>query len=188
MLTSASPEPTCWLGAQRLVPLRCTGWSFRVSEDGSLWWLWPERWGLLFSLLASISHLFPLRSVAVPLSFSVPLRSRTHVSLYIRSPFLFPFPLRSASTCIHTHVYSHSNQLRRLFFGARHASLCLFAASPALGEASQRPHTRWHYYFSAPFAYRTLLCAAAAASICILLGTRIGGQHDVSLPVVLMVW
>lgn len=74
-------------------PGGCTGWSFRVSEDG--------KWGLLFSLLASISHLF-----------SLPSSSQQRF-----------FPTSSSPlTRIHTHVYSHSNQLRRLFFGPRHAS------------------------------------------------------------------
>ena len=45
-------------------------------------------------------------------------------------PFLSFSFLSLPLTRIHTHVYSHSNQLRRLFFGPRHASR-LLAASPA---------------------------------------------------------
>lgn len=147
-----SPEPTCW---QRSRPGGgCTGWSFRVSEDG--WWLGQESGGyyLVCSLLSLICTLL-----------FVPLPPTT---LHPPPP---PLPL----TRIHTHVYSHSNQLRRLFFGPRHASR-LFAASPARREAPQGPRGRDHYYFSALFAYRTALSAVYASSPC----NVSGGQRDVS--------
>lgn len=111
-----------------------------------------RKWGLLFSLLASISHLFVLRSVAVSLSVArVSLRSR------IRSSFLFSFPLRSTLTRIHTHVYSHSNQLRRLFFGPRHASFASLRGLSCGRRSPRGPYSREHYYFSALFAYQTAL-------------------------------
>lgn len=156
MLTSAHLSPLVG-SAQRSRPGGgCTGWSFRVSEDG--WWLGQESGGyyLVCSLLSLICSLL-----------FVPLPPTTLPSVLL--PLLLPLP---PLTRIHTHVYSHSNQLRRLFFGPRHASR-LFARR----EAPQGPRGRDHYYFSAPFAYRTALSAPYMHPLPCNVS---GGQRDVS--------